>query len=153
MAVAKSSIEWTESTWSPVRWLSMEPLLGPVDLGIGDPHKNHESDDVHGEPHPRSCLDCSTEDDEVRYFRREPDGGGIDWVVVGGESGHGARPMEPSWARSLRDECADAGVPFFFKQTGSVLAREWGLTGKGDAWDQLPAEFRIRDYPAVAHAA
>jgi hypothetical protein len=42
----------------------------------------------------------------------------IDWVIVGGESGHGARPMHPDWARSLRDQCAAAGVPFLFKQWG-----------------------------------
>lgn len=43
---------------------------------------------------------------------------GLDWVIVGGESGHGARPMHPDWARSLRDQCEAAGVPFFFKQWG-----------------------------------
>lgn len=43
----------------------------------------------------------------------------IDWVIVGGESGRGARPMHPDWARSIRDQCADAGVPFFFKQWGN----------------------------------
>jgi protein gp37 len=47
--------------------------------------------------------------------------GGIDWVIVGGESGPHARPMHPDWARSLRDQCTDAGVPFFFKQLGEWL--------------------------------
>lgn len=47
---------------------------------------------------------------------------GVDWVICGGESGHGARPMHPDWARSLRDQCADAGVPFFFKQWGEWLS-------------------------------
>lgn len=50
---------------------------------------------------------------------------GIDWVIVGGESGPGARPMHPGWARSLRDQCAAAGVPFLFKQWG-----EWAPTGQ-----------------------
>lgn len=45
----------------------------------------------------------------------------IDWVIAGGESGHGARPMYPQWARSLRDQCVDAGVAFFFKQWGEFL--------------------------------
>jgi protein gp37 len=52
----------------------------------------------------------------------------VDWLIVGGESGHGARPMHPAWARSLRDQCLAAGLPFFFKQFG--------------AWSQLPEPFR-----------
>lgn len=113
-------------TPAAVRFLSCEPLLGPVDLGFGDPHRNHESDDVNGYPHPRICLTCSTEEHEVEYFRREPGGHGVDWVIVGGESGRGARPMHPQWARSLRDQCAQAGVPFHFKQWG-----EWAPVGLG----------------------
>ncbi len=83
-----------------VRFLSMEPLLGPVQL--------------------------------PRYIDRARSGAfdvwttGIDWVIVGGESGPGARPMHPDWARSLRDQCAAAGVPFLFKQWG-----EWA-PGSGD---------------------
>lgn len=53
---------------------------------------------------------------------------GIDWVIVGGESGRESRPMHPDWARSLRDQCAAAGVPFFFKQWGAWEPRAW----KGD---------------------
>lgn len=107
------------STPAAVRFLSVEPLVGPVDLGIGDPHKDHESDDVHGYPHPRVCLTCSTEDSDVEYFRRDCAGEvGLGWVIVGGESGKGAAPMHPDWVRSIRDECIDAGVPFLFKQWG-----------------------------------
>jgi protein gp37 len=115
------------ATPAAVRWLSCEPLLGPIDLGIGDPHRGHESDDVHGHPHPRVCLTCSTEDSDVEYFRREPGGYGIRWIVCGGESGRSARPMHPDWARSLRDQCVDAGVPYFFKQWGN-----WRPTGEFD---------------------
>lgn len=79
-------------TPAAVRWLSCEPLLGPVDLR-------------------RTDKDALVD-------------GGIDWVVVGGESGHGARPMAPHWARDLRDQCTSAGVPFFFKQWG-----EWAPNG------------------------
>ena len=50
---------------------------------------------------------------------------GIDWVIVGGESGPRARPMHPDWARSLRDQCAAAGVPFFFKQWGEWQPCDW----------------------------
>jgi protein gp37 len=137
-------------TPAAVRWLSLEPLIGPVNLGIGDPHRGHDCDDVNGHPHPPICLTCSTDDEnEVEYFRREPDGGGISWVVVGGESGSGARPMRPEWVHSLRDECAEAEVPFFFKQAGAVLAREWGCSDrKGGDPDEWPEIFP-REYPAV----
>lgn len=81
------------------RFVSMEPLLGEVDLS------------AYFIPHD---------------FERIPENGdgftypftGIDWVIVGGESGHGASPMNPKWVQSVRDQCNDAGVPFFFKQWG-----------------------------------
>src|SRR6202022_4749476 len=64
----------------------------------------------------------------MRFLPREPlledlgkfDLGGIDWVIVGGESGHGARPMRKEWVVSVRDQCKREGVPFFFKQWGGV---------------------------------
>jgi protein gp37 len=54
---------------------------------------------------------------------------GLDWVIVGGESGQGARPMHPDWARSLRDQCAAASVPFFFKQWGAWIEHNHELDG------------------------
>lgn len=86
-------------TPAAVRWLSCEPLLGPVDLdatGMG----------VTGTSGPESRPSA------------------VDWVVAGGESGPGARPMHPDWARSLRDQCRDAGVPFLFKQWGDLVTEE-----------------------------
>lgn len=77
-----------------VRFLSCGPLLGPVDL------KDATGVPPFGEDEQFGARDC------------------IHWVIVGGESGPGARPMHPDWARSLRDQCAAAGVPFFFKQVG-----------------------------------
>jgi protein gp37 len=79
-------------TPAAVRWLSVEPLLGAVDLYR---HLEIRMHDLNG-----------------------PDETNIHWVVVGGESGKAARPMHPDWARSLRDQCVAAGVPFFFKQAG-----------------------------------
>jgi protein gp37 len=78
-----------------VRFLSCEPLLGPVNLGL----------------------------------LRSPAGGRgyVDWVICGGESGPGARPMHPDWARSLRDQCQAAGVAFLFKQWG-----EWAWAFSAD---------------------
>lgn len=88
-----------------VRFLSCEPLLGPVDLqhvwlpsGINPPIFSKRQSGFHDQPD-----------------------GGIHWVICGGESGRNARPMHPDWARSLRAQCAAARVPFHFKQWG-----EWG---------------------------
>jgi protein gp37 len=64
---------------------------------------------------------------------------GIDWVIVGGESGPGARPMEDSWARSLRDQCFEHRVPFFFKQWGGVRKKVNGRVLDGETYDQYPA--------------
>jgi protein gp37 len=56
-----------------------------------------------------------------RVYLELPNADWVNWVIVGGESGHGARPMNPNWARSLRDQCAAAGVPLLFKQWGEWL--------------------------------
>ena len=85
-------------TPAAVRWISAEPLLGPVDLR----------------------------------------GAALDWVVAGGESGPRARPMDPDWVRSLRDQCADLGVPFFFKQWGGVRPKAGGRVLDGRTWDGMP---------------
>jgi protein gp37 len=63
---------------------------------------------------------------------------GIDWVIVGGESGPGARPMEADWVREIRDECAGCGVPFFFKQWGGVRKARTGRLLDGRTWDEMP---------------
>lgn len=62
----------------------------------------------------------------------------VDWVIVGGESGHGARPMRPDWARSLRDQCRAAGVPFFFKQVGGVRPDSGGDLLDGERIQEMP---------------
>jgi hypothetical protein len=97
------------ATSAAVRWLSCEPLLGPVDL------KRISTFAFRG----AEVLDALTGTLEGMFG--DPCGRlpALDWIVVGGESGHGARPMHPDWARSLRDQCAAAGVPFHFKQWGA----------------------------------
>lgn len=94
-------------TPAAVRWISAEPLLGPIDLNriLVNRERGFHASALH-EQHD----DC--------YYQSNAQ---LDWVVVGGESGPKARPMYPNWARSLRDQCAAAGVPFLFKQWG-----EWG---------------------------
>lgn len=63
----------------------------------------------------------------------------LSWVIVGGESGPGARTINPAWVRSLRDQCLEVGVPFFFKQWGGVFKNRNGRTLDGRTWDQIPA--------------
>jgi protein gp37 len=103
-----TSVESQDQAWrvdalrevpAAVRFLSIEPLLGPVRLDLT----------------------------------------GIHWVIVGGESGHRARPMDPEWVRDLRNACVDAGVAFFFKQWGGRTPKAGGRTLDDRTWDQLPA--------------
>lgn len=82
----------------------------------------------------------------VRFVSAEPligalelDLVGIDWVIVGGESGKGARPIEPDWVRSLRDECVTAGVRFFFKQWGGHHPKAGGRSLDGRLWSEYPS--------------
>ena len=63
---------------------------------------------------------------------------GIGWVIVGGESGHGARPMDPDWVRSIRDQCRASGVPFFFKQWGGLYKKRNGRELDGRTHDEMP---------------
>jgi len=63
---------------------------------------------------------------------------GIDWVIVGGESGPNARPMKPRWAIDIRDQCLDADVPFFFKQWGGINKKKNGRKLNGRTWDTMP---------------
>ena len=63
---------------------------------------------------------------------------GINWVIVGGESGPGARPMEADWVRNIRDNCLENEVPFFFKQWGGVFKKQTGRTLDNRTWDQMP---------------
>ncbi|MGB9754711.1 DUF5131 family protein [Roseiflexus castenholzii] len=92
-------IEHLQQVPAQVRFISCEPLLGPVD---------------------KMPLD------------------GIHWVIVGGESGPGARPMKEEWVRSIRDQCQRAGVPFFFKQWGGVQKWRNGRVLDGHTYDQMP---------------
>ncbi|MHC4573225.1 MAG: DUF5131 family protein, partial [Planctomycetota bacterium] len=64
---------------------------------------------------------------------------GIDWVIVGGESGPGARPMKPEWAIDIRDQCLAADVPFFFKQWGGTNKKKNGRSLDGRTWNQMPS--------------
>lgn len=69
---------------------------------------------------------------------------GIHWVIVGGESGPGARRMEPGWVIQVRDQCLQAGIPFFFKQWGGVNKKKTGRVLEGRTWDEMPVTQRTR---------
>lgn len=62
----------------------------------------------------------------------------IDWVIVGGESGFGARPMDPSWVKDIREQCVNKNVPFFFKQWGGVRKKDAGRELDGRTWEEMP---------------
>jgi len=96
--------------WTPaaLRFVSVEPMLGPIELSEFKPFdgKCYCQDDPCG-CRPRLTPNCPET--------------GIDWVICGGETGPGARPMDPEWVRSVRDQCRNADVPFFFKSWGDLL--------------------------------
>ena len=115
-------LEWTDNIWmgvsvenkdyvhriddlrktgAKIKFLSVEPLLGPL---------------------PKMKLK------------------GINWVIVGGESGPGARPLEREWAVGVRDQCRKARVPFFFKQWGGVQKKKAGRLLDGRTWDEMPRD-------------
>jgi len=112
-------------TPAAMRFISAEPLLGPVSLW-------HLIDPKGG----------GVEDPQE-----------LDWVIAGGESGPGARPCDLNWLRGLRDQCEWSGSAFFLKQLGSVLGRELGAGPKGGDWSAWPADLRVREFPAPAESA
>lgn len=93
-------IDHLRKTGAAVKFLSIEPLLGPL---------------------PELSL------------------AGVDWVIVGGESGPGARYMDPSWVIDIQGQCVSAGVPFFFKQWGGTDKKKTGRILEGRTWDEMPA--------------
>ncbi len=112
---ADERIPFLIKTPAAIRFLSCEPLIGPINLREVKPERwNPER--------PPYCWIDSLDKHPIG----SPDKPFIDWVIAGGESGHTARPMHPNWARSLRDQCAAAGVPFFFKQWGEWLHESQG---------------------------
>lgn len=100
-------------TPAAVRFVSAEPLLGPVDMGLA------------------------------------PGGLAPDWLIIGGESGRGARPMAVEWVRDMLAQCRQPGVQTvpFIKQLGSVAGREAGAGPKGGDWDKWPEDLKVREFP------
>ena len=102
------------ATPAAVRFVSAEPLLGPIDFGpYLSPHYQSDSADF-------------------------PKLGELDWIIAGGESGPGARPAQPDWIRKVRDQCEAAGAAFFFKQWGENMPRELVRDGRLLPWRRDP---------------
>jgi protein gp37 len=128
-----------------VRFISAEPLLGPIDLGR---YFNYGSKDERG-----ICLSGGAGNPRSTM--------GISWTIVGGESGPGSRPCDLAWVRSIKDQCQEAGVACFVKQLGakptsSFLTRpageDWVRTTmlkdkKGGDWNEWPADLKVREWP------
>lgn len=132
-----------------VRFLSCEPLLGPVDLCIpvGCSGCNHPGNVVHR----NTCTTCGGSGQEPS----------IDWIIVGGESGPGARPCEVEWIRYVVNQCADIGKACFVKQLGAnvrsvntdaVPFRCFLNDKKGGDIAEFPADLRVREFPEVRSA-
>ncbi len=105
-----SRIDHLRATDARIKFLSLEPLLGPLEN-----------------------LNLK----------------GIDWVIVGGESGPGSRPMQGSWAMNIKDQCKKANVSFFFKQWGGVHKKKTGRTLEGKTWDEMPRSLHLPIMEAV----
>jgi len=152
---ADERLPYLINTPAAVRMVSAEPLLGPVDLrrwsdeglecqhcawgGIEEQCQRTDDEDDWEYLCPRCEEPCAhTPIDE--YWGEK---GGIGWLIVGGESGDGARPMHPDWARSLRDQCQAAGAPFFFKQWG-----EWLPVDHVDLYN--PLHWRLKQESALS---
>jgi protein gp37 len=107
-------IDYLRQTDAHVKFLSLEPLLGPL-----------QNLDLHD----------------------------IDWVIVGGESGPGARPVRREWVTDIRDQCLAADTPFFFKQWGGVRKKRSGRVLQGRTWDEMPKQMGMLNCQASLHAA
>ncbi len=101
---ADERIPYLLETPAAVRFVSAEPLLGPIDF-------------FHIRENTGHTFNALSKKEGIAFR-----GTGLDWVIAGGESGPDARPMHPDWARSIRDQCQVAGVPFFFKQWGEWIS-------------------------------
>jgi protein gp37 len=127
-------------TPAAVRFISAEPLLGPVDLSD---LLLRRCPCCHGEPHGEpfddgGCGPCDDAGCDGGFMR------GLDWVIVGGESGSGARPMDLGWAKDIVDQCRQEHVPVFVKQLGSACGRQHKDI------ERFPRALQVRQFPRLA---
>lgn len=135
-------------TPAAVRWISCEPLLGPVDLSQHLPRRFERE---------QGGYWIHTADTDIYgNGRRWMSGPSISWVVVGGESGPGARPMDDYWAGDIVHQCRCTDTPVYVKQLGAVWARKAGIARTDRAGADMtrwPGELRVRQYPTTVEAA
>ncbi|HIH97076.1 MAG TPA: phage Gp37/Gp68 family protein, partial [Thermoplasmata archaeon] len=106
-------VDHLRKTGARIKFLSMEPLIGPVgSINLAD----------------------------------------IDWVIVGGESGPGSRPIEKDWVLEIKNQCNNENIPFFFKQWGGTNKKKTGRMLQGRTWDELPKNANLNLNPHVTHA-
>jgi protein gp37 len=131
------------ATPAAVRWVSAEPLLGPIDL------RNLQM----GNGALIDALSGDVKSPKGEIYAACP--GSLSWVVIGGESGPGAREMDLYWARSIIRDCRNTRTAVFMKQVGSVAAQFMGpFAGrKGGEWDAWPDDLQVREYPGIEHGA
>ncbi len=148
---------------APVLFLSCEPLVGQVDLS------RIMVEDKSLSPGDREYPSYSVWDALTGFHGHKAGGWNspqkADWAIVGGESGHGARPCDVNWIRAIRDQCAAADVPCFIKQLGSRptdlfdgnSGQETGAIHlndrKGGDWSEWPEDLRVREFPSVEQPA
>lgn len=151
-------------TRAAVRFISYEPALGPLDLQrVPIPAPGAALYGLTGVAQPLTEKD--TEPDDWKYWTKH--GAKLDWVIVGGESGPGARPFDIAWARAVVQQCAAAGVACFVKQLGACAYQrddDYGTEGifdpykvsvlvtgdrKGGDMSKWPADLRVRQFPEV----
>jgi len=114
---------------APVYWISAEPLLGPIDF------RGHWSREVETGQLSSAFVH------------------GIDWVIVGGESGNAPRRMDPAWVLDIKKQCKENGAAFHFKQKGRILAAEMGCKNKeGKELSEWPEEFQVQEFPTPVMA-
>ena len=142
-----SAIEWTNSTWNPVTGCTKispgckncyaERMAARLkEMGVSIENRDYLS----------RVNDLRKTRAKIKFLSIEPllgpipnlDLSDIDWVIVGGESGPGSRPMKEEWVLEILEQCQESRVPFFFKQWGGVQKKKTGRLLLGRTWDEMP---------------
>lgn len=155
-ATADARIPELLATPAAVRWVSYEPALAAVDFDLPRCDTCGEPSDCVGDD--GATPFCNEHERECNYGHwLDPLNGGLQWIVIGGESGPGARPFDLAWTRSTIRQCREAGVPVFVKQLGAdphLDGAQFPAERRMGGWDRKggdpffwPEDLRVREYP------